>query len=113
MSGETKHSTFDCEVWRMRQLVQVLNLSRSRIYEMVQTGEFPPPFLLSTRASAWPAAQVRDWLNERQAQGRKIPGHGRLPHRSFRERRSVKGHGYANAGSADGVASDPGAEQTL
>ncbi|QXQ08266.1 AlpA family phage regulatory protein [Sphingosinicellaceae bacterium] len=60
--------TFNGEVWRMKQLVAVLNLSASRIYEMVQKGEFPRPFKLSTRASAWPAAQVRAWLDARIAE---------------------------------------------
>ena len=43
-------------------------LSRSTIYLLMQTGQFPKPVRIGGRAVAWPEADVEAWLNARLAE---------------------------------------------
>lgn len=43
-------------------------LSRSRIYELLDSGRFPRPVKLSGRINAWPDNEVADWITERIAE---------------------------------------------
>lgn len=46
-------------------------LSRTHIYRLIQKNEFPAPHRLSARVSAWDAAAVDSWLDEKfSANGR-------------------------------------------
>jgi prophage regulatory protein len=51
---------------RMAQLLKIVPLSRSHIYALIKVGEFPKPFKLSTRASAWDAEEVQRFLAARK-----------------------------------------------
>lgn len=51
---------------RMSQLLKIVPLSRSHIYALIKAGEFPKPFKLSIRASAWNADEVRQFLASRK-----------------------------------------------
>lgn len=42
-------------------------LGRSSIYRGIATGDFPQPVKLGTRASAWNAAEVDNWIAARIA----------------------------------------------
>jgi prophage regulatory protein len=46
---------------RLRELVNIVGLSRSSIYRLVSNGTFPQPIKLSERATAWRMADVRAW----------------------------------------------------
>jgi prophage regulatory protein len=56
---------------RLRELLTRVPLSRTRIYELIKEGRFPAAIKLSERASAWDAAWVEQWLDERRALSRK------------------------------------------
>jgi len=43
-----------------------LPFSAPTLWRMVKTGQFPKPYKLSARVSAWQVSQVREWM---QAQG--------------------------------------------
>lgn len=43
-------------------------LSRSRIYELLEAGQFPKPVKLSGRINAWPDNEVADWIAARIAE---------------------------------------------
>ena len=40
-------------------------LSRSALYRLVQTGQFPHPRQIGARAVAWSEAEVSDWIESR------------------------------------------------
>ena len=40
-------------------------LSRSTIYAMMDSGDFPRPIRIGRRAVAWPESAVLTWLSER------------------------------------------------
>lgn len=42
-------------------------MSKSRLYELIQIGEFCPPVKLGPRASAWPAEEVTAMILARTA----------------------------------------------
>lgn len=52
-------------VYRLPQLVQVLQLSKTTIYELMQTGDFPHPVGLTPRSVGWRADEVQAWLKQR------------------------------------------------
>ena len=59
-------------VLRMKQLREKLNLAQSTIYEMVNGGDFPPPFSLGAGAAkGWLESEVDAWLAKRAADSRK------------------------------------------
>ena len=44
----------------------MLGLSRSTIYRMMNDGEFPRPVVLGRRAVGWRAADVETWIKQRE-----------------------------------------------
>ena len=58
----------DCNNRRLLRLPQVLLLvgvSRSTLYEMVRQKQFPPPVRIGVRAVAWRAHEVYSWVESR------------------------------------------------
>lgn len=49
-------------------------LSRSRIYELLATGDFPKPVKLSKRLNAWPETEIEDWIAARIAEREESAG---------------------------------------
>lgn len=43
-------------------------LSRSRIYQLMETGDFPRPVSLGAMSVAWVSSEVDQWINERIAE---------------------------------------------
>ncbi|MDZ4200768.1 MAG: AlpA family phage regulatory protein [Gallionella sp.] len=52
-------------VLRLPQLIEKVGLSRSSIYAMAKTGEFPPPIRLGRRAVGWRTDEVESWISGR------------------------------------------------
>jgi len=50
---------------RMPELQKQIPLSRSHIYAMIAQGQFPAPIKLGSRASAWIASEIAQWVQER------------------------------------------------
>jgi len=51
---------------RLPEVLSRVPLSRTRIFELMAEGRFPRSIKLSTRASAWDAAQIEQWIAERR-----------------------------------------------
>jgi prophage regulatory protein len=55
-------------VWRLRQVMAEIQLSKSTIYLMISRGEFPAPVRLGSRSVGWIATEVLEWLQARVQQ---------------------------------------------
>lgn len=52
-------------VYRLADLVQVISLSKSTIYELIQREDFPSPVRLTARTVGWRAKDIAAWLEAR------------------------------------------------
>jgi len=50
---------------RIREVIAMTGLSRSRIYAAIKRGTFPAQLKLSTRSSGWLETEVIQWRAER------------------------------------------------
>jgi prophage regulatory protein len=53
---------------RLPQVQAIVPYSRSTLYSLIATGDFPAPVKLGPRASAWVKAEVEAWAESRIAQ---------------------------------------------
>lgn len=56
---------------RLREVCEITGLSRSQIYRMQGTSDFPPRVKLSQSISAWVSTEIAVWQAERIALSRK------------------------------------------
>ncbi|WP_041756806.1 helix-turn-helix transcriptional regulator [Stutzerimonas stutzeri] len=42
-----------------------VGLSKSQIYRLIRSGEFPPPVRLGPNSVAWPAEHVHAWIADK------------------------------------------------
>ncbi|MDB2520397.1 AlpA family transcriptional regulator [Planktomarina temperata] len=54
------------QIFRRKDLEERLKLSRSSIYAMMATGEFPKPIRLGRRAVGWLSGDIEKWLQDLQ-----------------------------------------------
>jgi prophage regulatory protein len=66
---------------RRPEVERITALSRSRIYALMDRGDFPRPVSLGSSV-AWVAAEVQDWINT-QITAPRVPG--RAPRKSSGE----------------------------
>jgi len=59
------------EVYRMRELIKLLKVSKETIYSWVRKNKFPKPMKLGPRTSAWLKQDVEKWLREKKEEGLK------------------------------------------
>lgn len=50
------------KLYRLRELMEILGLSRSTIYKWMQVGRFPTPVDMGGRLSRWRSEDVEAWL---------------------------------------------------
>ena len=50
---------------RRMQVEEITGLSRSSIYRLMQTGEFPRPVRVSPAAVRWRETEITDWSESR------------------------------------------------
>ena len=50
---------------RLSELMTIIGLRHSRIYEMVGEGSFPQPVRLSVKAVAWRSDEIQKWIDSR------------------------------------------------
>lgn len=55
------------QLLRLRQVQQIIGLSRSEIYRLISLNRFPRQIPLGERARAWDADEVHTWVQERIA----------------------------------------------
>lgn len=54
-------------ILRLPEASQATGLSRSTIYRLVQTGNFPPPLKLTARTIGWHSTDIDTWIAARAA----------------------------------------------
>lgn len=54
------------QVLKLKDVVAITSLSRSTIYRLASSGEFPRPIKLACHASGWLREDVENWLNVRK-----------------------------------------------
>jgi prophage regulatory protein len=55
---------------RLPDVMRLTGLSRSTIYHLASTLDFPKPVKLGNRVSAWVACEVTEWIDCRVTQTR-------------------------------------------
>ena len=53
----------------LNQLKSVVGFRKSKIYQLIESGEFPPPIKIG-RSSRWASSEVSDWVQETIQRGR-------------------------------------------
>ncbi|MDI3463645.1 MAG: hypothetical protein OJF50_002466 [Nitrospira sp.] len=53
-------------IWRLKEVMHRLSLSRSAIYDRMRSKDFPCPIQLGPRAIGWIPAEIEAWLKTRQ-----------------------------------------------
>ncbi len=56
------------QLYRLKQVLSILQISRSAWYSGIKTGRFPAPIKLGARTSAWRARDIHE-IAENGAQG--------------------------------------------
>lgn len=51
---------------KLPQLLEIVQLSRSSVYDAIKSGDFPPPVKIGKRAVAWRMQDVEAWLQSRE-----------------------------------------------
>ncbi len=50
---------------RLPEVIQIVGLSRSTIYLLMQNENFPQPIKLTSRSVAWPQSRVESWIDNK------------------------------------------------
>jgi len=66
MSVNEVHSKLAIE--RLRSVMQRTGLGRSRIYELMDAGEFPSSVPLGGRSKGWVSGEIDSWIRGRIAE---------------------------------------------
>lgn len=64
MQQPTPANTADSLI-RLPAVLARVGLKQSRLYELIQSGEFPAPVRLGVRAVAWRESEVSAWIASR------------------------------------------------
>ncbi|MFO1306103.1 MAG: AlpA family transcriptional regulator [Burkholderiales bacterium] len=52
---------------RLKQVSEIVGLSRSTIYNAIHAGTFPRPIRVGGRAVRWKATEIQGWMDERES----------------------------------------------
>ncbi|EMS8855956.1 MAG: AlpA family transcriptional regulator [Candidatus Thiodiazotropha sp. (ex. Lucinisca nassula)] len=55
----------DNRILRLPQVIELTGFSRSSIYALMKTGEFPLNIKLGQRAVGWKEQDINNWINSR------------------------------------------------
>ncbi|KAE9531843.1 helix-turn-helix transcriptional regulator [Ursidibacter arcticus] len=50
----------------IKDLIALLNLSKTTIYDLLKKGKFPKPFIQKNRCTRWKAEDVNKWLTQQE-----------------------------------------------
>lgn len=56
----------DIKVYRIKELIKLLGVSKETIYFWIRKNRFPKPVKLSPRVSVWFKNDIEKWLNKRK-----------------------------------------------
>lgn len=63
---ENMTSLEDMAILRLPEVIKLVGLGRTSIYDMMAKGIFPRPVSLGRRAVGWVTADIRNWLQTRK-----------------------------------------------
>lgn len=52
---------------KLCEVEAVTSLKKSKIYDMIGDGAFPPPVKVTSHRSAWPASEIISWMEDLKA----------------------------------------------
>lgn len=55
--------------YRINQLVQMLNVSKSSIYLWIKQGHFPEPKRIGNNTSVWSDESINNWIDQNSLNG--------------------------------------------
>ena len=58
-------SYYRCDFVRLPQVKEMTCLSKSSIYRLMDSGDFPKQILLGARSVVWVRSQVEDWCSQK------------------------------------------------
>ena len=61
----------DSKLLTLRQVAELVGLSRTTIWRLERSGQFPRRRQVSTKAVRWNQAEILDWINSRPVAGTK------------------------------------------
>jgi prophage regulatory protein len=67
ISTTTATSAVGVEFQRLLRIKQVQDrtgMSRSKVYLMIQQGQFPAPLKLGERVALWPESSINHWITQ-------------------------------------------------
>lgn len=53
------------KILKIKQVIEIVGLSRSSIYYLIKKGDFPRQIKISMRASGWLMSDVNKWIDSR------------------------------------------------
>ena len=53
-------------ILRLKSVVDIISLSRSTVYRLINDGVFPKPFKLGASSIGWDSADIDQWIAERK-----------------------------------------------
>jgi prophage regulatory protein len=65
-AGLAPYSTDMPLVVRLRDVMKMLSISRSMVYSLVMSSDFPKPIQLGPRAIGWRHSEIMEWLQTRE-----------------------------------------------
>ena len=63
----------DMAILRLPDVMRLIGLRRTTIYDMMSKGTFPRSVSLSARAKGWRAGDIRAWLQSREQTDHSAP----------------------------------------
>lgn len=54
---------------RLKEVMDIVGMKRSTIYEHIQTSKFPRPINIGPRAVAWLNTDIQNWIAQRVMSG--------------------------------------------
>lgn len=60
------------KILKIHDVIDVVKMSRSSIYNMINRGDFPKPLKLGERSSGWLRSEVYNWIEMRASS--RFPG---------------------------------------
>ncbi len=61
---EIKNGIGPDQLIRMSQVINLVGLKRSWIYQRIKEGKFPRPIKIGSRVSLWTKSSVSEWIQQ-------------------------------------------------
>ena len=61
---KTIEQTFEYQLLRLPQVIEITSLSKSRIYDLMSKNEFPNNISMGRRTSVWVRKDIENWCKQ-------------------------------------------------